>query len=132
MPSASDDMRPWARHFQDAWHEDALNPRFPLPLRVAFLAFGTHRANGHAVFKQGEIAKVLSRLDEEGHPVPADRRTVWRAIKQAVELDLLAEGSKALCLIVPRHRIAGGLGVETAPCKRHPRTSRTSSRAFRS
>lgn len=113
------DLGPWARHFQAAWHEDALNPRFPLPLRVAFLAYGTHKANGHAVFKQGEISKVLSRLDDDGSPVPADRRTVWRAIQQAVEYGLLAQGSRTLCLIVPGHRIAGGMGEETAPCPRH-------------
>lgn len=124
MSARDDDQRPWARHFQEPWHEDALNPRFPHPLRVAFLAYGTHRANGHAVFKQGEVAKVLSRLDEDGHPVPADRRTVHRAIQQAVRLGLLAEGSKALCLIVPRHRIVGGMGQENAPCKRHPKASR--------
>lgn len=109
----------FAFHRQTAWHEDALNPRFPMPLRVAFLGFGTHRANGHAVFKSGEIAKVLGRVDDDGHLVPADRRTVHRAIAQAVDLGLLAEGSKALCLIVPRHRVAGDLGDAGAPCRRH-------------
>lgn len=117
------ELGPWTRHFQHAWHDDALNPRFPFPLRVAFLAYGTHKANGHARFKQGEIAKVLGRLDEDGHPVPADRRTVYRAIRQAVEYGLLADGSKALCLIVPSHRIRGGMGNEHAPCDRHPRPS---------
>ena len=114
-------LGPWARHFQAAWHADALNPRYPLPLRVAFLAYGTHRANGHAVFRQGEVARVIGHLDEDGHPVPADRRTVWRAIQQAIEYGLLAEGSRALCLIVPGHRISGGMGDENAPCARHPR-----------
>lgn len=121
MVSRHESSLPWARHYQEPWHDDALNPRFPLPLRVAFLAYGTHRANGHAKFKQGEIAKVLGHLDDEGHPVPADRRTVWRAIQQAVEYGLLAEGSKALCLVVPSHRIAGGIGDEHAPCPRHPK-----------
>jgi hypothetical protein len=120
---------PWSRHAQGPWHNDALTPRFPLPLRVAFLAYGTHHANGHAKFKQGEIAKVLARLDEAGHPVPADRRTVYRAIQQAIEYGLLAEGSKALCLVVPSHRIAGGMGDEKAPCERHPRRRSTSLRA---
>ncbi len=116
------DNGPWARHFQAAWHNDALNPRFPLPLRVAFLAYGTHRTNGHAVFKQNEIATVIGHLDEDGHPIPADRRTVYRAIQQAVDYGLLAEGSRALCLVVPGHRIAGGLGEEKAPCPRHRRS----------
>lgn len=111
----------WARHFQEPWHDDALNPRFPMPLRVAFLAYGTHKANGHARFRQGEIAKVLGapHLDDDGHPVKADRRTVYRAIQQAIDHGMLAPGSRALCLIVPSHRIAGGLGDENAPCDRH-------------
>lgn len=114
----ADDERPWARHYQDAWHEDALNPNYPKALRVAFLAYGTHKANGHARFKPHEIATVLGagRFDEYGHPVKADRRTVTRAIRQAVELGLLTEGSKAACLIVPRHRVTGGLGNENEPC----------------
>lgn len=111
----------WARHFQRPWHEDALNPRFPAALRVAFLAYGTHKANGHARFKQQEVAKILGHLDEHGHPVAADRRTVYRAIRQAVDYGLLAEGSQALCLVVPRHRIVGGLGEEDAPCDRKHR-----------
>ncbi|CUR54207.1 hypothetical protein NOCA2140030 [metagenome] len=122
---------PWSRHFQGPWHADALNPRFPLPLRVAFLAYGSHKANGHAKFRQGEIAKVLCRLDEDGHPIPADRRTVYRAIRQAIEFGLLDEDSKALCLVVPSHRIAGGVGDEYAPCDRHPRPDPASRRQLR-
>jgi hypothetical protein len=93
-----------------------------MPLRVAFLAFGRHRANGHAVFRQGEVSNVLGRFDDEGTWLPADRRTVHRAIQQAVRYGLLAEGSKALCLIVPSHRITGGMGSPETPCKRHPET----------
>ncbi len=119
----------WARHFQAPWHDDALNPRYPYALRVAFLAYGTHRANGHARFKQGEIGTVLGHLDDDGHPVSADRRTVYRAVQQAVDFGLLAEGSRALCLIVPSHRIAGGMGDENAPCDRHPKPTLVARRA---
>lgn len=111
----------WARHYQEPWKEDAANPRYPLALRVAFLAFGMHRANGHARFRQREIANVLGRFDDQGTWHPADRRTVNRAIKTAIDYGLLADGSKALCLIVPRHRVSGGLGNENARCDRHPR-----------
>lgn len=111
----------WARHFQRPWHDDALNPRFPFALRVAFLAYGTHQANGHARFKQGEIAAVLGHLDEDGHPVPADRRTVHRSIRQAIDFGLLDPSSKAMCLVVPSHRVSGGLGDDKAPCIRHPK-----------
>lgn len=113
------DTPAWARHYQAPWCDDAVNPRFPLPLRVAFLAFGSHRANGHARFKQGEVAMVLGHQGEHGERIPADRRTVWRAIKQAIDYGMLAEGSRALCLVVPSHRIVGGMGNENAPCDRH-------------
>lgn len=109
----------WAIHYQQPWRDDAANPKFPLALRVAFLAYGNHHANGHANFRQGEIAKTLGHLDARGGFVPADRRTVHRAISQAVDHGLLAKGSKALCLIVPSHRVTGGKGVPQALCKRH-------------
>lgn len=109
---------PWAGHSQEPWKDDAANPRFPLPLRVAFLAYGNHQANGHANFKQGEVAKALAKL-VDGELVIPDRRTVWRAIRQAVDYRLLAPESKALCLVVAEHRVQGGVGDENAPCKRH-------------
>lgn len=125
-----DPARLWSIHYQDAWRDDAANPRLPMPLRVAFLAYGNHRANGHAVFRQGEIAKTLGHLDEDGHPVPADRRSVYRAIRQAIDYGLLDEDSKALCLIVPEHRISQGPGQENELCIRHPKdTRRTGLRA---
>ncbi len=112
-------MGSWAIHYQQTWKDDAANPHFSMPLRVAFLAYGNHRANGHANFAQQEIAKCLGRFDDDGTFVPADRRTVTRAINQAVAWGLLGEGSRALCLIVPRHRAAGGPGNDNDPCKRH-------------
>jgi hypothetical protein len=115
----------WSRHYQEPWAEDALNSTYPMPLRVAFLAFGRHRANGHAVFRQGEVANILGHFDGQGTWLPADRRTVHRAIRTAIGYGLLAEGSKALCLVVPSHRIAGGMGSADTPCKRHPETQRS-------
>jgi len=113
----------WAIHYQGPWRDDAANPRCPMPLRVAFLAYGNHRENGHANFKQQEIAAVLGRFTEDGTFKLADRRTVRRAIDLAIQWGLLAEGSKAMCLIVPKHRVTGGPGSENEPCKRHPQPS---------
>lgn len=73
---------------------------------------------------------MLSKPDPDGLLVPADRRTVYRAIREAVELGFLAEGSKALCLIVPNHRIRGGMGDENAPCDRHPSPSARARRTY--
>lgn len=118
----------WAIHYQESWRDDAANPHFSKALRVAFLAYGNHRANGHANFAQQEIAKTLGKVDEHGTFVPADRRAVHRAIQQAVDWGLLAEGSRALCLIVPKHRVAGGPGEDEEPCRRHPEHSSTGRR----
>lgn len=110
----------WTKHYQSAYLEDAANPRYPLAIRVAYLAYGSHKANGHARFKQGEVAKVLGVLGEGGTFEPASRYAVNRAINTAISYGLLAEGSKALCLIVPGHRIRGNNGDPDAPCDRHP------------
>lgn len=111
----------WAIHYQQPYRDDAANPRMPMPLRIAWLAYGNHRANGHANFAKEEIAKALGRYDHEGTFVNADRRTVSRAIRQAIDWDLLDQGSVALCLIVPKHRVTGGPGAADTPCKRqHP------------
>lgn len=109
----------WTKHYQSAYLDDAGNPNYPNAIRVAFLAYGTHKANGHARFRQREIANVLGAMDESGTFVPASKYTVGRAITTAVEWGLLAEGSKALCLIVPGHRIRGHHGDADAPCDRH-------------
>jgi hypothetical protein len=130
--SAADPKRGhWSIHYQQAWKDDAANPRFSMPLRVAFMAFGNHRANGHANFRQEEIAKSLGHFDEEGTFVPADRRTVHRAIQQAIEWGLLEEGSRALCLIVPAHRMTGGPGNPEDPCQRHDHRGRRKLRVVR-
>lgn len=114
----------WTKHYQSAYLEDAANPRYPNAIRVAFLAYGTHKANGHARFRQREVANVLGETID-GTFEPASKYAVDRAIKTAISYGLLAEGSKALCLIVPGHRIRGHHGDADAPCDRHsPRPRR--------
>lgn len=115
--------RDWSAHCQEAWTTDALNPKFPGALRVAFAAYGRHAANGHAYFRPSELAKMLVRQIDGEYVVP-DRSTVWRYIRQAVDCGLLAPESKALCLVVPNHRVQGGRGAFDAPCKRHPKRGR--------
>lgn len=117
----------WTKHYQDAYLEDAANPRYPLAIRVAYLAYGTHKANGHARFRQGEVAKVLGGL-EDGTFVPASRYAVNRAINTAIDYGLLAKDSRALCLVVPGHRIRGHQGNPDARCDRHGNAARTGRR----
>jgi hypothetical protein len=119
----------WTKHYQSAYLEDAANPAYPNAIRVAFLAYGRHKANGHARFRQREIANVLGEVDQDGTFVPANKYAVNRAINTAISYGLLAPGSKTLCLIVPGHRIRGHHGEADAPCDRHRRPARKATAA---
>lgn len=120
----------FSKHDRAAYRDDAANPAYPNPSRVSFLAYGTHRANGHARFEAQEIAKVLGAYDEHGTFVPATKYAVRRAIDTAIKWGLLAPGSKALCLIVPGHRIEGHIGDPNAPCDRHRKVKGAATRTL--
>ncbi len=108
---------PWARHYQLAWQEHAGDPRLPNWLRVAALAYGSHTANGHAVFKPGQIGLVLGHVNPNtGEVGPLDKGSVQRAIRTAVEYGWLRSGSGTRCLVVPGHAITGGLGNADEEC----------------
>lgn len=113
--------RAWARHYQHVWLERTAQINLPLWLRVAFLALGSHRANGHARFKPGEIAEILGGgIDPDtGEIRRLDKHNVQRAIKSAIAQRWLAEGSSSLCLVVPAHAVRGGRGYETEKCPIH-------------
>jgi hypothetical protein len=117
----------WARHYQSAWHERSGDPRFPLWLRVSALAYGSHRANGHAMFKAGQVALVLSKIDPEtGEVLVPDSGNVSHAIERAIEYGFLEKGSGTRCLVVPGHAIVGGLGSADEPCPQHRRQAKRS------
>ena len=109
-------QKSWSRHYQDVWEERAGDPRLPKWMRVAALAYGMHRANGHACFPPGAIALVLGKPN--GGDVVKEPN-VGRIIKRAVEYGFLGEGSTSRCLIVPAHAIEGGLGSQHAICPMH-------------
>lgn len=106
--------RTWTAHAQDHWLDFAGNPNFPDYLRIVFVAYGRHAANGHARLDQGELARFLVR--KEG-TLP-DRRNVRHSIDRAVGLGYLSPGSKALCLIVSARHVQGGSGDPEARCTR--------------
>jgi hypothetical protein len=114
-------QHPWARHFQGPWEERAAKRSVPAYLRVAFLAYARHHANGHAIFQPGEIGLLLGRPtpSEVELVKPMDKHNVQRAIRVAVAEEWLAVGSGSTCLIVPGHAIEGGLGNPFEPCPRH-------------
>lgn len=93
-------------HRNEHWNDKAINPRHPLALRVYFAALGHRRVGGHAPFTSGELGELL--VSVEG--VIPDRRRVAEAVRQCVQWGYLAEGSNALCLVVPLEDVTGGRG----------------------
>ncbi len=86
-------------------------------MRVAFLAFGTHKRNGHSPFYDWK--EIAEQTTPPGKPEPNDRQ-IRRAITTAVDRGFLTEQSHHKCLVVPSHWISGGAtGREHAPCGRH-------------
>lgn len=106
--------RDWSAHAQDHWLDRAGDHRYPDYLRVTFVAYGRHTANGHAKLARGDLAYYLVREDGS---LP-DRRTIYRSIRRAVDLGLILDISTALCLVVSSHDVQGGRGSVDARCRR--------------
>lgn len=117
----------FAMHYQHVWTERGGHLGLPLWLRVASLAYGAHKRNGHAVFQAGDLEVALGRPDPvTGEWKPLARQNVQRAIQTAIDYGMLAERSTARCLIVPRHAIEGGYaGNSDDACPIHDRTTAT-------
>ena len=109
----------WVKGRKEAFREWATSDTFPRWLRVTFAAYSKLEANGHAVFRQQELAGILG--EEIDHAwVPTIRQRVREAIDGAIDRGLLEPDSKALCLIVPRSAVLFAVGDPAAPCRRHP------------
>ncbi len=106
--------RDWTAHAQDHWLDFAGNPNFPDYLRIVFVAYGGHRANGHARLRQGELARFLVRKDGT---LP-DRRNARHSIDKAIGLGYLMPASRALCLVVSSDHVQGGAGDPDRRCDR--------------
>jgi hypothetical protein len=102
-------QNPWVKSYQAAWAEDAQNPTLDAWFRVMAAAYGRIQANGHAPFGKGELSRFLQMN------APA----VSKAIKRAVSKGLLDHSSTARCLVLPPHRVAGGVGDPGKPCPVH-------------
>lgn len=107
--------REWSAHAQDHWLEFAGNPNFPDYLRIVFVAYGRHRANGHARLDQGELVRFLVRKDGT---LP-DRRNVRHSIDAAIKLGYLQPASRVLCLVVSSDHVQGGKGDPDKRCDRN-------------
>lgn len=106
--------RDYAAHAQDHWLDFAGNPNFPDYLRIVFVAYGKHKANGHARLDRGDLARFLVRKDGT---IP-ERRVLWSAIQRSIHLGYLTEESRALCLVVSSDHVQGGPGQPDEPCRR--------------
>ena len=104
----------WSAHRQEHWLDFAGNPDFPDYLRIVFVAYGRHAANGHAKLRRGELARFLVR---KFGSLP-DRRTLWHALRRAIDLGFLTEESRLLCLVVSSDHVQGGRGKANEPCRR--------------
>lgn len=107
-------QNPFAMHRQAVWRERAADPALPTWIRLAALALGCHRRNGHANFRQGEIAEILGT---PGNPLSAS--SVSNAIRLAKKAGWIAQESGARCLVVPPHAVQGGLGHPGDRCAVH-------------
>jgi hypothetical protein len=112
-------QNPWAMHYQSVWMERTADLSSPDWLRLASLAFGRHRANGHAPFGSGEIGRLLAKPGPNGEAKPLSHSAVSNAIRRAKEKGYIAEESMARCLVVPAHAVTGGLGHSWAKCPLH-------------
>lgn len=104
----------WSAHRQAHWLDFAGNPDFPDYLRVVFVAYARHTANGHAVMEREELAHFLVR---KNGTLP-ERRVLWNAMQKSIRLGFLDPGSRLLCLVVPQHDVQKAKGDPDAPCRR--------------
>lgn len=105
-------------HRQRVWEERAADPQLPDWLRATAIAYGKHRANGHANFSRGALRHVLATVNRDTGEY-GENENVSRAIATAVRYGFLARGSNTRCLVVPQHAVEGGLGNVHSPCVIH-------------
>jgi hypothetical protein len=108
---------PFAMHRQSFWEEQAAT----LPLawqRLGAIAFATHKRNGHANFKPGDLAMMLGRPGPDGWESLSPTH-LSNLIATAKKAGWLAPESNSRCLVVPCHAIQGGLGNPNDKCAVH-------------
>lgn len=92
----------------------------PLHLRVMFAAEGWANLIGHAEFSHGGLALVLQSTDPQTGEIHIPSRSqVGAAIRRAIEMRLIEDGSTIRCLMpnVNRFHKSGGRGGKT--CQHH-------------
>lgn len=100
---------PWRRHYQSHFREMSADTTRQLWDRLAMLAYGSARGNGHANFQPKELAEHFG--------VPSSR--ISEALKKARDKGLIGLDSNTRCLIVPQHIATGGDGQQYEICGVH-------------
>lgn len=100
----------WSGQVQHVWQERALDTSAPLPTwqRIAFLALARHKADGHADFARGELARLLGE--------PPKKNNLNRELRQAVQYGWLDPSSCARCLVLPPHSFRSGPPGDLGQC----------------
>lgn len=114
---------PWTQHRQSFWQFHAGNTSLPLWLRIAALAYGVHRRNGHAPFGPGDLRLALSFVDTAtGEIMQPSTQRLSNEIDVAVRYGFLSHVSCASCLVVPASISGGMTGKTNEACRqRHSR-----------
>jgi hypothetical protein len=118
---------PFSMHTQSVWETRSANRSLPNWVRISALAFGCHRANGHANFAAGELEVLLGVPGENGWKSVSPQQ-VSNAIAAAKQAGWIAPESRPRCLVVPHHAITGGLGHPHEKCSVHVGRRQTAKR----
>jgi hypothetical protein len=100
------------------WEHLAKDPSYPAHLRLWWLAMSRMQSNQHAVFKPGEIGRLLATANGK----PMDRSNITRTIRKAEAVGLLERTSNSRCVIVGYGVTYGKRSGGTKPCpvEHHP------------
>ncbi|MFE9206215.1 hypothetical protein [Micromonospora sp. NPDC007230] len=91
--------------------ELAVNPAIrPLYVRLVFGAYARANDIGHAEFDPGEMSRVLGDVTQQGELIPANRQTLYSALRQAESFGMILPGSGVRCVVLPTGFRRGGAG----------------------
>ncbi|MFE4825373.1 hypothetical protein [Streptomyces sp. NPDC056672] len=105
--------RPWGGVSQHEYRRMAQDPKYDGYLRVHFAALGWADRDGHASFRPGELAALLS---EDGEPLT--KQGANARVSHAKRLNLISPRSGVPCLVPPGYLFQKGSGA-SVPCRIH-------------
>lgn len=110
---------PWVKFYMHVWDELTADLAGPTWLRIFLVTAARHRANRHATFQPGELARLVGKVDSDGGLLP--EKNVGREIQRAVEKGYLDPSSGPRCTVMRKDFVSGPLGDSDARCSVHER-----------